>query len=205
MASSTPFSPHPAGLDLTGRHDEQLAVERVRAGDTLALEVIFTAYRAELFAEAIRITRSQALAEEAVQDVFLAIWTGRANWHVNTSLGAYLHRAVHNVAARTATSRTRGAGAGEDMEVAQRGAPARFRDPAPQPDERAAQAELDDAVRAAKREMPPRPREIYTLSRDSDLSNREIAERLGLSVKTVEGHMKRALDVLRRRLSKWRP
>lgn len=203
MGSLSSSSPSTNGLDLTARHDEQLAVERVRAGDSLALAVIFTAYRAELLRAAERVTRSPALAEEVVQDVFLAIWAGRARWHIATSLGAYLHRAVHNVASRAATSHTRGMTPGEDIDVSAECGASQFRDPAPAPDERVELAALADAVSAAKRAMPSRAREVFTLSRDGELSNREIAATLGLSTKTVEGHMKRALDVLRRRLSAW--
>lgn len=191
-------------LDLTARHDEQIAVERVRAGDALALEVIFTAYRVDLLAAAERVTRSPALAEEVVQDVFLAIWTGRARWHITTSLGAYLHRAVHNVAGRAAGSHTRGLALGEEIDLAADRTPALFRDQSPAPDERAEYAALAEAVTEATREMSVRAREVFTLSRDGELSNREIAATLGLSTKTVESHMTRALDVLRRRLSDWR-
>lgn len=203
MASLSSSSPSLTGLDLTARRDEQLAVDRVRAGDTLALEVIFTAYRAELLSAAERITQSPALAEEVVQDVFLAIWTGRARWHITTSLGAYLHRAVHNVASRSVTSHSRGVASGDDLDAAAARSPALFQDRSPSPDERAERSDLADAVMAATREMPARAREVFTLSRDGELSNREIAATLGLSTKTVESHMKRALEVLRRRLAAW--
>ncbi len=191
-------------LDLTVRHDERLAVERVRAGDALALEVIFVAYRGELLVSAERITRSAGVAEDVVQDVFLAIWTGRAQWHITTSLAAYLHRAAHNVASRTITSRTRGGALGEELSAAVQRAPARFLDPALAPDELTERAALTDAVAAATQHMPARARQVFMLSRQQELSNREIAETLGLSTKTVESHMKRAFTVLRYRLIRWK-
>lgn len=77
LSSSSSSSSPSSGLDLAARRDEQLAVERVCAGDALALEIIFTAYRGELLRSATRVTQSPALAEEVVQDVFLAIWAGR--------------------------------------------------------------------------------------------------------------------------------
>ena len=191
-------------LDLTGRCDEQLAVERVRAGDALALAVIFTAYRAQLIVAAERIVGTPTVAEEVLQDVFLAIWTGRAHWRITTSLGAYLHRAVHNVARRAASSRTRGGTSGEDIDGAVCNAPESFRDPAPLPDELTERSALVAAVSAATHDMPARARDVFLLRHEEELSNREIAAALGLSIKTVESHMARAFAVLRQRLANWR-
>jgi RNA polymerase sigma-70 factor (ECF subfamily) len=192
------------GLDITARQDELLAVARVRAGDALALEVIFTAYRRELCGSAERITLSTEIAEEVVQDVFLAIWTGRSHWNITTSLGAYLHRAVHNVATRAATSRTRGGASSGELTAASRSEPERFHDQAPNPEVLAERVALAEAVSAAVDDMPVRAREVFLLSRGKELTNREIAVRLGLSTKTVESHMNRAFSVLRDRLGGWR-
>jgi RNA polymerase sigma-70 factor (ECF subfamily) len=52
--------------------------------------------------------------------------------------------------------------------------------------------------------LPPRAREVFTLSRNEQLTNREIAERLALSPKTVEMHLTRALVSLRSVLRGWR-
>src|SRR5260221_1808954 len=83
-------------LDLTRQLAEQLAVERVRQGDALALEMIFTAYRRELLELAQRIVGVPEIAEDVVQDVFVAIWARRERWQVTSSLRGYLRRAVHN-------------------------------------------------------------------------------------------------------------
>ncbi len=192
------------GLDLGVRRAEQLAVDRVRQGDALALEMIFVAYRVELIAVAERIVGSRAVAEEVVQDVFLAIWTGRAGWHITKSLGAYLRQATHNVAARARTSRTRGISTELELEVAERKVEGGFVDASPPPDVIAERGELAAAVEAATKTMPPRAREVFALSRESFLTNGEIASVLGLSVKTVETHMTRAFAFLRKRLSHWR-
>lgn len=191
-------------LDFTTRSDEQLVVQRVREGDTLAFEMIFAAFHEELLAHARQIVQSPAIAEEVVQDVFLAIWTTRERWSIRTSLHAYLWRAVHNVATRAGASRTRGPARGLLLEDAERALPARFADAASAPDVLAERAALADAVEEAERIMPPRAREVFALRHQHELSNREIASTLGISLKTVETHMTRALTTLRKHLTGWR-
>jgi len=181
---------------------EQLAVERVREGDALALEMIFTAYRRELLQVAQRIVGAPELAEDVVQEVFLTIWARRERWHVAASLRAYLRRAVHNGAVTAGESRARRAGI--DVAEVERATPAALADESPAPDEQAERAEFGAALAQATRELPPRAREVFTLKRVHHLTNREIAARLGLSVSTVEIHMTRALAALRRRLAAWR-
>ncbi len=203
MSQSVP-SPTGSDLDLTQRLAEQVAVEHVRQGDAFALEMIFTAYRGELLAMAQQIVGGREVAEEVVQDVFLAIWTGRERWHITTSLRAYLRRAVHNTAVRSGASRVRGGATGVALTYAEAEAPAILTDTSATPDVGLERAELAAAVDEATRLLPPRQREVFILKRMHELSNREIAARLGLSVKTVEIHMTRALATLRQRLAGWR-
>src|SRR5437773_2564826 len=61
------------------------------------------------------------------------------------------------------------------------------------------------AVERAVTELPPRCREVFTLTRDQHLSYAEAADVLGISPKTVEIHMGRALSLLRSKLSDWLP
>jgi RNA polymerase sigma-70 factor (ECF subfamily) len=196
---------HPSTTtDLASRRREQLAVARVRAGDAVALEMIFRAYRVELLTAAQRATGSPDLAEEIVQDVFLSIWNGRDQWHVTSSLRAYLLRSVHNAAHRVRRSRTRGASSGIELETAEHAIPERFAAPDADPSALAERAELGAALDAARAAMPPRARDVFTLRHERDLSARQIADELGLSVKTVESHMSRAFQVLRRVLAPWK-
>ena len=71
------------------------------------------------------------------------------------------------------------------------------------PAEQAGADELSIAIERAIDGLPTRCRQVFTLNREHHLSYREISETLGISVKTVEVHMGRALTALRRQLSDW--
>ena len=196
------------GVDLTARLDEQVLVERVRAGDPLAFEAIFRCYHAELCAVAEYVVGSRAGAEDVVQEVFLRIWKLRQRWHVSVSVHAYLRRAVRNVALRHAS---RASARGHESLHMEEGPGRTTIRPVPVLiDSRASPAAEAEAMILAEdlarvvAELPPRARAVYTLSRHDGLSTKEIAQRLGLSPKTVEIYMTRALTALRARLARWR-
>ncbi len=180
---------------------EHALVERIRADDVDAFEELFRAYYAPLTSFAYAHSDSREVAEEIVQELFLAIWERRAEWQVTTHLRSYLyvatlnrvrsfrrsqrvHRAAHDVLARDGRARN----AHE--------APERS-------DDAIAHHETASAIRTAIAELPARTREVFLLNRDAGLSYREVAMRLGVTVKTVEFHMGRALASLRERLADW--
>ena len=141
------------------------------------------------------ITRERGLAEEVVQDVMLEIWRRGASGGVPESVPGYLTQSVRNRALNQVRRRN----------VERSGEP-RIKmtlNPPVASDARAVERELDVAVRAAIAELPDRCREIFELSRVNGLKYGEIAETLGVSVKTVETQMGRALKRLRDRLAPW--
>ena len=68
-----------------------------------------------------------------------------------------------------------------------------------------AEEEIEAAVRAAVASLPERCREVFELSRGQGLKYAEIAGAMGISVKTVEAQMGKALRTLRERLAAWLP
>jgi RNA polymerase sigma-70 factor (ECF subfamily) len=184
-------------IDLTERIDEQILARRVALGDAVAFEAVFRRYHIELRKRARHLLGSRALAEDVVQDVFLALWTARERLRITTSLGAYLHRSVRNAALRRAAPRSAAVLSLDELHEPERSPTQSLVATGPSPLEHAEHALLVDELERATAALPPRAREVFTLSRRHQLSNHEIAQRLNLSTKTVEMHLTRALAALR--------
>lgn len=177
--------------------DDRGLVERVRAGDSAAFDAIFRQFYAHLVGYVQSLLRDEAAAEEVVQDIMLELWRRRASLTPDLSLKAYLFQSARNRAFNHA----------RHARIVRHSEPLLLHEQSPpQPaDAEMAGEELSTAIRNAVAELPPRCREIFELSRVDGLRYSEIAAALGISVKTVETQMGKALQVLRRRLAAWRP
>jgi RNA polymerase sigma-70 factor (ECF subfamily) len=163
-------------------------VQRARGGDKAAFEAVFRRWYAPLADYALRILQSRDGAEDAVQDVFISLWNRHAAIPDAPKLAAYLHRAVRNRALNQLRDQKSHTPLDDDIDLASD-------EPAPGSD--VEHADLADAVRAAIDNLAPRTREVFLLSREQELTYAQIAEALGISVKTVETLMGRALRTLR--------
>ena len=175
---------------------------RIRAGDESACEALYRAYRAPLWRFAYSYVRSPEVAEELVQDVFLALWRNRAEAGTRGSIRTWLYAAIRNQALnhlrheRIVTrldERARGAGGrenGNDTSGAERtiamGAPA--------PDAHSAieASEIDDAVMRAIAALSERRRVAMTLRWKHDMPANEIARILETTPESVRVLLTRA-------------
>jgi RNA polymerase sigma-70 factor (ECF subfamily) len=129
-------------------------------------------------------------AEDAVQEVFVALWKGRERLPEGGRLMGYLYRSVRNRALNQIRARLASPRWPTEPEPAV----------PPEAELILEDRELQQAYREALEEVSPRGREVFLLSRDQGLSYPEIAELLEISVKTVETLMGRVLRTLRARL-----
>jgi RNA polymerase sigma-70 factor (ECF subfamily) len=177
--------------------DERELLARIRQGDEAAFDAIFRAQYPSLVGMAEGMLRSRAVAEEIVQDVMLELWRRRQSLPVEESLRAYLFRAARNRALNH-LRHSRVEREGQPHAASPAAEPAR----APST---LVEEEIDVALRDAMNDLPDRCREVFELSRVHGLRYTEIASALGISVKTVEAQMGKALRILRDRLAAWLP
>lgn len=178
--------------------DEIHLLERIRAGDSDAFDAVFRANYAALVGSAERILGRRDVAEEIVQDVMLELWRRRETLAVEDSLRGYLFRATRN---RSLNHLRHGA-------IEKRAEPELAANRAESGSSAHAalvEEEIDVAVKRAVADLPARCREVFELSRVHGLRYSEIATTLGISVKTVEAQMGKALRILRERLAQWLP
>lgn len=158
--------------------------------DQQAFALLFERYYASLCQQAFTLTRCRLKAEEAVGDVFIKIWQNRHELSVSTQARHYLARAVRNQAIDYLRKEAREQLCRSEL------AP---REPLsqPSPQQCIEAQELQDCLDAAIASLPPQGQHIFRLSREDGLKYREIAALLGVSIKTVETHMRRSLIHLR--------
>jgi RNA polymerase sigma-70 factor (ECF subfamily) len=175
--------------------DDRELLARLRRGDESAFDALFREYYGPLVGLAESLLGERGSAEEIIQDVMLEVWRRRESIHLEESWRAYLFRSARN----------RSLNEIRHQRVKQRA------EPYTRVDEAVDASALDDmvdeeltaAVAEAVAALDEPVREVFTLSRSNGLKYSEIANVLGISIKTVEARMTRALKGLRERLGPW--
>jgi RNA polymerase sigma-70 factor (ECF subfamily) len=175
--------------------EDRELLARIQAGDEGAYDTVFRTWYPVLVRVAAALLRDHDAAEEVAQDVMYELWRRRHVIGADNTLRAYLLRSVRN----RALNHLRHLRVRRDSE---RDVAALYDEPVTA-DQPIVAAELETAVRQALLELPPRCREVYELSRVDGLRYAEIAEALGISQKTVEAQMGKALRIFRERLRPW--
>lgn len=175
----------------TSREDADL-VARLSLGDEAALEALYARYGGPCFALAKRIVVDRHLAEDVVQQSFLALWNGTgyepSRGAVRTWLLAITHNKAVDTVRREGTRRERITAEQALVEIAATG---------PGPDDEAWRRLRAEHTRAALRELPAEQREVVLLAYYGGYTQREIAEMTGLPLGTVKTRTLAAMRALR--------
>ena len=174
--------------------DLQTLCRRLVDSDRAALEELFRRMREPLLRYVCAIVAEATVAHDLVQDVFLDLWLRRTTLDPEQPLRPYLYRMARNRALRHLRDERRRAR--KRAEQLPKTPSVEWRSPDVDLESR----QLEALLARWLDELPERQREVLVLSRWHGLSHREIARVMGISPRTVNNHMLRALETLRRRL-----
>ncbi|PCH92433.1 MAG: RNA polymerase sigma-70 factor [Bacteroidetes bacterium] len=155
-----------------------------------ALEHVFKTHYQALCYAANNIVNDQNAAEDIVQDVFVKLIKKQNAIEITSSLKGYLFKSVFNTALNYSERNKRMLVVEDDILELAAGATCEV-------DEYLEQVELEDRIARAMNALPPKCRSIFILNRYDDLKYKEIAQHLGISIKTVENQMGKALKKMR--------
>jgi len=175
--------------------DEELLIRKTFEADPKqGCEILFRKYYHLLCSHAVRLVYSPAIAEDLVAELFAKLWTDQLYLHINTSYRAYLFKAVRFSAYNYIrwelgkTTKVDDLDSLHDLSTS-------FK-----PDETLLFEELAHEIEHIVDHLPPQCQKVFVLSRFKNKKYKEIADELGISVKSVEAHVSKALDTLRKSL-----
>lgn len=173
---------------MTVKNPENEWIRRIVNGDERAFENLFRAYYGRLVIFARKYIVDRDLAESLVQSVFVKLWEKRATLQIDRP-SAYLMVAVKNHCLNELKQ--------QKIMVSVESGNSQLPDVA---EEELASEELIEKVHEVISEMPPQRKKIFYLNRFEGMKYKDIAQNMGLSVKTVEAQMGKALRFLREKL-----
>jgi len=175
---------------LASINDDQHLLRALKNGQESALDQLFRLYYAYLCRAVYKILPDKHIAEDIVQEVFYELWRKRDRLQIKQSISAYLRRAAINKTLNHIRSRKTPV----DDETF---LPINLTNKTASAQQNLQADELEELINEAIDLLPERCRLIFTLSRHEEMSNKEIATHLGLSIKTVENQMTKALKLLK--------
>lgn len=179
---------------MQGKSDNEY-VECLKKGDFFAFDALFHKYSEALYAFALSITRNKFAAEDITQLVFLKVWEKRALIKEHLSFKSFLFSvAYHETISWLRKEKSEKRRINEFVQHS-----------AVHTNETEYAIEYKNIEGLANKiieEMPEKRREIYRLSREQGYTNKEISEKLNISVKTVENQMTSALKSLREQMGR---
>lgn len=171
-------------------------IELIKAGNKVAFDQLFLEYYSYLCNYAFQFLHEKDGAEEVVQDMFFHLWEKRESLEIKSSVKSYLFQSVKNrcltllkhVSVREAyKTHNQENITYQEQQITE------------------LEGELATMIEVAVNELPEERQKVFRLNRYEGLKYKEIAQHLGISVKTVEGQMSKALKFLREELQEYLP
>ncbi|ANI89614.1 hypothetical protein A9P82_10125 [Arachidicoccus ginsenosidimutans] len=159
-------------------------------GDERAFEALYKRYVVYLVNRVIAKVKDKEIAKDLVQDVMMQLYLRRDQLHIHTTLKGYLLTALRNRFFNYKREMLK-------MQLQSIEEIAIPEIPGNNVSDYLNHKEVEEKLQTAIAGLPEQCRKVFVLSREHSFSNREIANELGISMKTVEQHITKALRTLR--------
>ncbi len=169
-------------------------IRRIREGDVGQFESLFRSSYVSLVRYAKTLIKDHDTAEEIVQDLFFRLWKDKEKFNIKSSLNGYLFRSVHNRCLHYIEHNKVMERHAAEMSYVQS-------DNQESPSDILHYKELQSRIARILERLPERCGRIFCMSRFEGLKYAEIADKLSVSIKTVEANMGRALKEFRNELT----
>lgn len=176
--------------------DERELVVRLIDGDEDAFCELYAAYKNRLLYFAMKFVKSREFAEDIFQDAFTVVWQSRRFINPDTSFSSYLYTIVRNRVLNQLRDMSN-----EDQ--LKEHILSQAVDASNDTKSEILLNDLKEIIGRALEQLTPRQREVFKMSRDLQMSHKEIADALGVSVNTVQEHISVSLKVIRSYLTKY--
>jgi RNA polymerase sigma-70 factor (family 1) len=169
---------------------DQELISLISKGNQDAFNILYIRHWASLYTFAFSILRDKDSCKDIIQDVFIWVWEHKEGLEIQTPK-SYLKTAVkYKIANYLRAGNIRESFFNEAVKI-------NITNSIPGVDEYSELKELNSIIQITVAQLPLKCQEIFRLSREESLSNREIATQMGISTKTVENQITIALHRIR--------
>ena len=176
--------------------EERSLILRLIEGDEDAFCELYATYKNRLIYFAMRFLKSREYAEDVFQDAFTVVWQSRRFINPDASFSSYLYTIMRN----RILNQLRNAANEEKLKES---ILSQALDYTEDTKREVMLNDLKSLISHALQQLTPRQREIFEMSREAQLSHKEIADNLGISINTVQEHISTSLKLIRTYLIKY--
>lgn len=176
--------------------EERSLILRLIGGDEDAFCELYATYKNRLIYFAMRFLKSREYAEDVFQDAFTVVWQSRRFINSDASFSSYLYTIMRN----RILNQLRNAANEEKLKES---ILSQALDYTEDTKREVMLNDLKSLISHALQQLTPRQREIFEMSREAQLSHKEIADKLGISINTVQEHISTSLKLIRTYLIKY--
>jgi RNA polymerase sigma-70 factor (ECF subfamily) len=185
--------------------DNNQLIELLEDGDEASFEVVYNHFYSRLYFFVSEYIPNKDMVENILQDTFLALWEKKSQLKPGTNLNAYLYTVAKNNSLKKLRDQKYRQAIFESAQLSewelelQAGALGKL------DTSEFLFSEIEAIIQHTLESLPPQCKAVFEMSRFQHRKNNEIAEELGLSLKTVEGHITKAIKVFKHSLKDYLP